>query len=87
MGFTSRDLTVKLFASGCGCTNTPPDCEPSNAPCGCTNTPPDCEPSNAPCGCTNTPPDCTPTPGGGDRPKRALGLLRQQLRESLAQNP
>ena len=71
MGFTSRDLTVKLFASGCGCTNTPPDCEPSNAPCGC----------------TNTPPDCTPTPGGGDRPKRALGLLRQQLRESLAQNP
>lgn len=77
MSFVSRDLTVKIYASnGCGCTNTPPDCTPTNAPCGCTNTPP-----------TPAPPPCTPTPGGGGpkKPKEALGVLRQQLREALIQ--
>jgi hypothetical protein len=84
MSFASRDLTVTLFASpDCGCTKTP---EPI---CGCTKTP------DPICGCTKTPdakcgehtaePGCTPTPGGGDKPKQALGVLRQQLREALIQ--
>ena len=95
MAFISRDLTQKLFACGqCtitprpDCTPTPrPDCTPTPRP-DCTPTPPDCTPT--PPDCTPTPPpdNCTPTPGDeGKHPRRALGELRQQLREALAQNP
>ncbi|HEV8580458.1 MAG TPA: hypothetical protein VGX68_15435 [Thermoanaerobaculia bacterium] len=85
MAFISRDLTQKLFACG-QCTLTPePDCTPT--PPDCTPTPPDCTPT--PPDCTPTPPDnCTPTPGDeGKHRRQALGELRQQLREALAQNP